>query len=311
MATKGTYRGGSQEESYLDQGGVIKNVHDRYGQALRTTDAFSVITSKYTHFRANYNLLSLPEQVTYYRGTKAHKTSVACAFDIAGSLNNKYFIIRSAPDNRLYHVWFNVDGTGVNPAPVNSTGIEIPISTNDTAFIIAAAITLTINALFKEFFYATRINGVVEIQTTGYGIITNSIDFNSGFGILNSSGEQELITEININYDGVDPYYNGQVLKGYVFDIFEGKFVLKSASGGGSGDASAANQVTQINQIQDVVDSIGIGVLIPEKFDRVQILTKNLNGDPTSVRYSNLGVQVALLAITYDVDGDLIDVQRT
>lgn len=227
MATKGTYRGGSQEESYLDQGGVIKNVHDRYGQSLRTTDALSVIKSKYTHFRATYNVDSNPEQVLYYRGTQAHKTSIACVPDIAGSLNNTYLNIHSSPDDNLYHIWFNVDGTGVDPAPANSTGIEIPVNANDTAIIVATAITLTVNALFKEVFYATRINGAVEIATTGYGIVTNSIDFNTGFAVVNSPGEQELITEITITYDGSDPYFNGQLLKDYRFNIFEGKFEHK------------------------------------------------------------------------------------
>jgi hypothetical protein len=227
VTTKGPYRGGSQEESYLDSDGVIKNVHDRYGQALRVTDAISVIKSKYTHFRATYNLDNQPTQVTYYRGTKAHKTAIGCSSDVAGSLNNKYLLIRSAPDNKLYHIWINVDNTGVDPAPANSTPIEVNISLNDPGLVVAQSIVLTINSLFKDQFYATRIGTVAEIVTQGYGVVDNSDDVDTTFPITNDIGEQETLTDLVIEYQSGDPVFNGQVLKDYRFEIFSGLFKHK------------------------------------------------------------------------------------
>lgn len=227
MATKGPYRGGAQEESYLDPGGVAKNVHDRYGQAIRTTDAISVIKSKYTHFRASYNLDNQPTQVTYYRGTKPHTSNIGCVADISGSLNNKYFQIYSAPDEQAYHVWFNVDGLGVDPAPANSLPIQVSINSNDPGLVVATAITLTVNSLFSDKFRATRINSVSEIITIGYGVVSNTADVNTTFAITNSPGEQELLTDLVINYESGDPIYNGQVLKDYRFEIFTGLFKHK------------------------------------------------------------------------------------
>ena len=59
------------------------------------------------------------------------------------------------------------------------------------------------------------------------GIVSNSQDFGTGFAISNSQGKQDLISNIEITYDGVHPIYKGQVLKNYIFNVFSGQFELK------------------------------------------------------------------------------------
>jgi hypothetical protein len=210
--------------SQYDPGLIVKEVHDFFGQNVRVSDVRSVVDKFYSHFRVNYNASSLPTEVTYYRGTASHKTQVGVLADVSGSLNNKYFFIHSAPDSKKYHVWFNVDGGGTDPAPVNSTGIEIAIVSNDPAVVVSSAITLTINSLFKDLFLASRGGSVVEIITIGLGVTANSIDFNTGFVLVNTAGTQEIVSHLLIDYSGTDPIYNGEVLKDYRFNIFEGKF---------------------------------------------------------------------------------------
>jgi hypothetical protein len=223
MSKNKTIFAGNPNSSY-DPGLIIKEVHDYYGQAIRTVDTRSVVDKFYTHFRVNYNANSLPIEVTYYRGTEAHSTQVGAFADVGGSLNNKYFFLYSAPEGKKYHVWFNVDALGVDPAPVGSTGIEIEIMSNDPAIVVSSAISLTLNSLYKDIFTANRNGSVVSILTSGFGITANSTDFNTGFVIANTVGAQETVRYLEIEYSGTDPIYKGEVLKNYRFNIFEGKF---------------------------------------------------------------------------------------
>jgi hypothetical protein len=212
------------KNSQYDPGLIVKEVHDFHGQSIRVSNSRSIADKYYTHFRVTYNSDALPTQVIYYRGLTPHKTTVVCAADVANSLQSDYILIRSAPDNKLFHIWFNVSGLGVNPAPAGSTGIEIPINTGDSAAIVATAIRLVVNSLFSEFFVVSSYNSVVEVVTTNNGVVNNSQNFATGFVLTNVAGTQELVNKLNIEYQGADPYYNGQLLKGYRFNVFTGEF---------------------------------------------------------------------------------------
>lgn len=216
-----------KNSSFYDTGQIFKEVHDFHGKTLRVSDSRSVVGQFYTHFRVEYTADNYPSEVSYYRGTQAHKTTIGCVSDLSGSLQNKYIKIYSAPDNKAFHLWFNVDGEGVAPVIANSTAIEIPINSNDDAMVIAMAISLVLNTLHKKDFIVTRNNAVVEIMTSEMGIVTNSQDFATGFALVNTPGKQELISSISIGYVGQDPVYKGQVLKNYIFNIFSGQFELK------------------------------------------------------------------------------------
>lgn len=216
-----------KNSSFYDTGQIFKEVHDLHGKTLRVSDSRSVVGQFYTHFRVQYTVDNLPSEVSYFRGTQAHRTSIGCVSDINGSLQNKYIRIFSAPDNKAFHLWFNVDGLGTAPVIANSTAVEIPINSNDDALVIAMAITLVLNTMHKNDFYVTRANSVVEIATTGLGIVTNSSENQTGFAIVNTVGKQELISFIEIKYEGSNPVYKGQVLKNYIFNVFSGQFELK------------------------------------------------------------------------------------
>jgi hypothetical protein len=213
--------------SFYDTGQIFKEVHDLHGKTLRVSDSRSVVGQFYTHFRVEYNNDNLPSQVSYFRGTQAHRTSIGCVSDNNRSLQNKYIRIYSAPDNKAFHLWFNVDDLGVAPVIENSTAIEVPINANDDSFVIAMAITLVLNTLHKNDFYVTRTSSAVEIQTHGLGIVSNSSDNGTGFALINAVGKQELISFIEIGYEGQNPVYKGQVLKNYIFNVFSGQFELK------------------------------------------------------------------------------------
>jgi hypothetical protein len=214
----------NNKNSQYDPGLIVKEVHDFHGQSIRISDTRSVISSYYTHFRAEYNQDNQPTEVSYFRGSEPHKTMLGCVSDVDGSLQDTYIILYSAPDNNPFHIWFNVDNLGVNPISENSTPIEIQINSNDSASVVAMAVSLTLNTLFKDDFTVSRMNSVIDIKTTGFGIVTNSSNFGTGFTIANTSGAQELVGFIEISYNNSNPVYKGQTLKNYRFNLFTGQF---------------------------------------------------------------------------------------
>lgn len=213
-----------KEISQYDLGLVLKDVHDFDGQFLRVADVRSVISGYYSHFNVSYNVDNNPEIIEYYVGTQPHISHITFVNDNAGDLNNTYFTIRSNPDNQKYHIWFNVDNTGVDPAPIGSIGIEIPIAANDNSNVISYAVEYVIKNFYSGVFDAYRKNGSIEIRTRQFGIIDGSVDFNTGVSISNVQGDQRLVKKLEIEYSSGDPVYQGQVLKGYYFDVYSGKF---------------------------------------------------------------------------------------
>lgn len=284
----------SNSNNQYDPGLIIKEVTDFDGQFVRTSDVRSVVPEYYSHFKANYDTDDNPISVYYYNGTKPSYTKIGVLGDVAGSLNSTYFELRSAPSNDLFHVWYSVDGAGVDPAPLNSTGIKVDINTGDSSLIVATATVITINSLFSNDFYASRVNSYVEIKTIGYGLVNNSVDVDTGFSIVNTPGEQKLVSQIEIEYNGNDPIYNGQLLKGYKFDIFNGKF-----------------ENTEQMSIQGTVDVNVLNSLIDVPYDDLEITQFTANGDPEIIEIRESGDLKRTLTLTYNADGDFQRVQRT
>lgn len=212
------------KNSQYDSGLIVKEVHDFFGQSIRTMDSRTVVDKYYTHFRVTYNGQNQPSLANYYRGTKVHLTK----FDVVASplLDGAYFELRSAPDNQKWVVWYNVDGTSVQPVVADAKYIEVNISSGDTSQVIALATALTINNLFKDYFKVTRTSSTLQILTIGLGEVDLSDEGTTPFTFEQVAGEQELVQKIEIDYDGNgNPYYNGELLRDFSYDIYSGKFI--------------------------------------------------------------------------------------
>lgn len=105
--------------------------------------------------------------------------------------SNQYFYISSSGDFRQYYVWFNKDGTGVDPAPLASAiGIEVAISTGDTAADVAAAVETELNNTYYGDFEAVQLSSpdddTVEVTNSSAGACADPINFDVGapFSIL-------------------------------------------------------------------------------------------------------------------------------
>jgi hypothetical protein len=109
-------------------------------------------------------------------GTKEAGT-ILCVADVSGSLNNKYFLMASAYDRRLYYVWYDVNSAGVDPAVANRTGVKISLATNATAAQVATATALALDAL-ADFVSTAATATVTYTQATG-GVATDTADGNT------------------------------------------------------------------------------------------------------------------------------------
>lgn len=113
------------------------------------------------------NIMIEPVQVIFGRYQQQTVTTTA---DVASSHNNDYFVLYNAKDETKYHVWYNVGGAGVDPAPPGSTPIMVAIAVNATAIAVAMATALAIDAV--QGFASCSSSNVVTITNTQPGLST-------------------------------------------------------------------------------------------------------------------------------------------
>lgn len=259
---------------------IAKEVHDYYGKSIRTVDARSIIASYYTHFRAVYNVQQQPTEVTYYRGTKAHRTEIQTVS--AAGLDGKYFLLYSAPDNKKFAVWYNIDNGSTAPVVVDAENIEINIRAGDTASVVALATQLVLSNLYSDRFIASRIGTTVNVITVGLGLIDDTTDVDTGFTFTNTSGSQETVSSIEIDYLVNDPIYQGEVLKDYSFDIYNGKFVKNASLSFTNDSISIADEDGDKLEI-NVDGSLNVNDLIPTLVSEYGEVTGVANGVTTQI----------------------------
>ena len=102
----------------------------------------------------------------FFRGAKNTSTVVTVA-DVAGSLNNKYFLINSANNERKYYVWFNVNAAGTDPAIAGRIGIEVAIATGAADTAVATALQTALDAV--DDFVSTVLTATVTVTNANNG----------------------------------------------------------------------------------------------------------------------------------------------
>jgi hypothetical protein len=205
-------QGGDKEFSQLDLGGVLRSAHDDKNKALRTTSANTSVPAQYSRVALTYNSDDSVTNAKFYLGELPEVRHVTFTADVAGSLNNTYFTLYSENDESLYHVWYNVSGSGVDPAPPNSCGIEIPIATNDPATIIKLATQRCLEIFCDEFKVQELAPQKLKISNARNGLATNTSDIGTGFTIVTiQEGTEKLLKSVDVPFDGKTKYiYNTQ-----------------------------------------------------------------------------------------------------
>lgn len=193
--------------SQFDLGGVLRSAHEDKNKSLRVTSANTTVPASYSRVSLTYNSSNSVTNATFYEGSLAEERHITFISDVGGSLNNDYFTLYSENDESLYHVWYNVGGSGVDPAPAGSQGIEIPVATNDPASIIKLATQLILGRFIDDFKVQTLSDIKLKVTNARKGPASNSADVGTGFTITTvQQGEEELVKSIDIPYDGTTIY---------------------------------------------------------------------------------------------------------
>jgi len=211
------------ELSQLDQGQVLKHVHSYPGKYIRTKDSVTVVPEYFDSFIAEYDGSNRPTDVQYYASTKPHISTIGFGADVAGSLAGKSFYIYSARNEVRFRVYYKVNGSGSVVAEAGTVDIEVNLALNEPASIVAYATELALN-MYDIYFKVARTNAVLYVTNKQNGITEDTIDIDSGFIFQNTQGERSLAKSVTLTYTGGNPVWQGQELKGYYYNIFDGKF---------------------------------------------------------------------------------------
>jgi hypothetical protein len=112
------------------------------------------------------NQLSAPYIRATYEAVLEAGTITTVA-DVAGSLNDTYFLINGA-DEIEYYVWFNVNSAGTDPVLPDKTGVEVALATGATANTVAAAVEVELE-LLPSFDDVTVADDVVSFNQAELG----------------------------------------------------------------------------------------------------------------------------------------------
>jgi hypothetical protein len=119
----------------------------------------------------------------------------------AASLNGKHFLINSALNSEKYYVWYNVNGTGVDPLVSERTGIMVAIPSGCKASVVAQNTGIALSNTGK---FITNIDEDTLVVTNALiGATDLSADVNTGFLVfVQTFGKsRELIATLIMTYN--------------------------------------------------------------------------------------------------------------
>ncbi len=109
-------------------------------------------------------------------GSAAEIFTVTTVADVAGSLNNTYFVFYSANDATKYYAWFD-DGVGVDPAVPGGIGIQVTYTIGDSDTTIATALQGAATVAVAGDLSISVVGAVVTFNAvTAYGTMTDVAD---------------------------------------------------------------------------------------------------------------------------------------
>lgn len=116
------------------------------------------------------------------------------------TINSKYILITD-DSNNTYYVWFNSNGTGIDPAVPLTTGIEVVLGIAETANTVAQKITLALTPTPR---IKVSQDGVFVVIGNLYDGVSNGVvDFNTGFYINNikTGADKPIVGQVEIILD--------------------------------------------------------------------------------------------------------------
>jgi hypothetical protein len=159
-----------------DNGGVVPRVYVRFlGVDLEqgdTDDIDDEVTRQLlTYIGSPSKATSKPQYVSAITpGAVPQITSITVPAASAIT-SGQYFTIASSGNSRVYYFWFKKDGAGSDPAPsVHEIGVEVDITTGQTAAQVATALTTAFGTTFYPDFTVVNLGtGTLTVTNNSAG----------------------------------------------------------------------------------------------------------------------------------------------
>lgn len=144
--------------------------------------------------------------------------TVATVADVAASLNSKFFNVSSVNQStkaqKNFYVWYNVSSGGVDPAIPGKTGVEVAISSGDSANTVATATRAALNALSGDFVASGSTNQVI-ITNVAPGLVTAASQGTASTGFTITNTTPGVASNLNSKYFLL--YSEGNAIAYYVW----------------------------------------------------------------------------------------------
>jgi len=283
------FRNVKQSQYGSDQ--TLKGSFSELQSSLRTYETSPILKDAYTHFDQTVDGSGEPLDVTYYQGTSPATYKLDTVADVAQSLAGTYFDITDPHSGVVHYFWYQVSGAGVDPSIIGAIPHMVPITTNDSALLVAATTKVIIDStgLFKVFDY-TGIIASLNIRQEHFGeaIIINTAS--SGFTSTDiDTGTQEIVGQVSITYDtNGSPIYQGHVLTGYNYDVFSANFVRNP-------------QLSLPSGAIDVIDISPFG-----RYDEIQITYPSAEVEVYDYKLATVSIGTVTITYTDATKEDLV-----
>ncbi len=169
-----------------DNGGSVPKVYVRFlgsdldeGVSEEISDTKSEQTLQY--IGAPFSSSSLPMYVSALNPGSVPEIFTATTGAASTITSDQYFLFYSSGNARRYYGWFKKDGSGTDPMPANTDiGVEIDITTGQTAAQVATAIAVALSGTFFDDFSAVASSNVVTVTNNSAGTTSSPVNVNVG-----------------------------------------------------------------------------------------------------------------------------------
>lgn len=214
------------KNTQFDPGQTNKMAFSELQSAFRHYETNAILKDAYTHFVQELDGDSRPTKVTYYQASRPASDRLNVRADSGGDLAGLYFTLQEFITKQTHVFWFKVSGSGSAPG-IGDVEHEIALNNNDPASVVAFAVKNAIEAT-DEFYVldSNLLSSYADIQYYQFGE-TQALDTGTT-GFLSSrlvEGESFEVGEaiLSYNVDG-HPVYNGNVLKGLLYNPYTASF---------------------------------------------------------------------------------------
>lgn len=270
--------------SQFDPGQTQKMAFSEYQSAYKHFETNAILKQPYSHFIQTLDGQNRPTRVEYYQATHPVRDRINVRADNGGDLAGKYILLQEYISKKTFVYYFVVSGSGSAPG-IGDVEIPVEINTNDPTSLVAFALKSELKATEEfEVIGSQVLSGYVDIEYLEFGE-TAAIDTGTT-GFLTTrinAGQSYLVGEVDLEYNSNgDPIYNGNLLKGLLFNPYTASFdpELSEIDVTVTADLDRATNFTVINENIPLKDT-EVTVVIPDGVKRFKLQSRQDNSKLT------------------------------